>query len=453
MADAWAAFAMRHDPGGDNADDDDMLDGASLPTPSVDQTSASAPSELEDVDVDHFVGNPVLHAVVAWQPLEAKRPWDVSAAEAEALQQKPCGYAVVPLRRSLDCVESLAADPNTRLDADVQTIGDHYLSVDRNHRIRTKATISDSLGVDRWKLEAKLGRLANSLLHCDRAGLQVLGEAIRADAAELCLFIEVSRYDATKLTTTTEESVKDLVGQVSRAAMKGCIDEADVIELATAGSIVTLPIVVGKTSSPSYLLGSDHYWACLVRVPDGDQDRYITFFGSVLAWFQLIDRSTAETCKRALSEISATFLDAHHYKLKVRASCTDSASSNFRTEASIAMDRDGDWVNIPLPCLIHKASTAHTKTLDLVAFDISAMIHFAFSVSTSAAMSKFRTAASAVICERLEIKRGAPPQSAKDYQDHMIGLFLSRGRHYKLRGRLLKRTLNSNWEDHSTLTA
>ena len=56
MADAWAAFAMRHYTGGDNADDDDMLDGASLPTPSVDQTSASAPSELEDFDGDHFLG-------------------------------------------------------------------------------------------------------------------------------------------------------------------------------------------------------------------------------------------------------------------------------------------------------------------------------------------------------------------------------------------------------------
>ena len=326
-------------------------------------------------------------------------------------KKHPLPYAAVPLRRSVDVVHVLAAREDVGLDAHVQKLGDAFFSTVRDHRITTKVSVADALGVDRFTLEAKLGRLANCLLHCDRVGLQALGETLRVDATDLCLFVEVARYDATKIETTTEQSVKDIVGQIASSAIQGSIKEVDVIEPATE-SIIELPIVASKTSAPSYLLGSDHVWACLVKIPDGEEHRLVAFFGTVLAWVQLIDRSTAETCKRSLSEISATFIDAHQYKLKVRASNTDSASSNFRTEDSIAQDREGSWVNIKLPCFIHKGSTSHTKTFELSARDVSAMVHFSLSVSTSASMAKFRKAAIAVICERLVIKRGSPSEGA-----------------------------------------
>ena len=131
--------------------------------------------------------------------------------------------------------------------------------------------------------------------------------------------------------------------------------------------------------------------------------------------------------------------------MKVRCSCTDSASSNSAAERAIAKNRSDAWSTCDFPCCVHKVATGMSRCFGLLLSDISCMVNFILSLSSAAAMSKFRSTVAHVVRSMIRFVRGDPPIDYKAHQTRVLDLFLG-GRDYQCRRHMLTEMFNRDWK-------
>ena len=396
-------------------------------------------------------------SIVLYEPLDPRRLWNPTVGESASVEAPPRPYARAPLRRPFDAVLAMCPEGRQRHDdQEIAKIARKYLNPAERPSITSQSAAAESLDIDRRSVHEKMCILASSLVHCDRCALQIINESIRNDAMEMLLFVEFSRYDATDMNVSVKQSQQDTTRHVGDMIVDDDCEKLAAFDREET-AVCTRPHssideIAGKTTSRTHLFGPEHGWACLVKVGEGQNSRLVNMFGPSLTWVQAIDRGTAACCKRAVIETAATFTDAAHYKTKMRLATTDAASSNYKTERGVEADRGDEWMMLHMPCNVHKVATGHSKTYSLVDYDITAAIHVSLSVSSAAAMSKFRRAFITVARKRLRVERGRPSALDEEYQTIMLNLFLSRGSFSYERAQMAKSVLNGPWHDHSKLT-
>ena len=187
--------------------------------------------------------------------------------------------------------------------------------------MQSKATLGEALGINPTTIENKLSRLSCCLSHCDRIAHSRLIQTMVAHSARLLMFVDLCRYDATPLPIGVDQHLDDVLHYA------GLLDSADVLATARGRTVSTpAPITIGKTSSRTHLLDSEHRYAMLVQIGQPGALKYMAFIGQSLTWLQLTDRSTAEAEKAAIMETSITSRDADAFEMKARVCTTDGAS-------------------------------------------------------------------------------------------------------------------------------
>ncbi|CAK0878432.1 unnamed protein product, partial [Prorocentrum cordatum] len=396
-------------------------------------------------------GSPLLFQLVPWSPIDRRRLWNPTVREASSMEGPLRGFAIAPLRRSFDVISLRPRDDGPRYHCEATaTVADNVLDIERPPKIVSRAAGSMIVGGDRRRHGEIVEMIASCLVHCDRCALQLLNESIRRDATSLLLFVEFSRYDATELNVGLKrydaDSAVPLLDATSNT--EALMDIAPDLALSKELESATLA-KDGQTPNRAHLFGSEHGWAALISIQDGERRRLVNFFGPTLTWTQVVDRGTAKCAKQALIETCGTFIDADHYDTRLRIATTDAASANYMTERGMMADRDDGWVNLHMPCNVHKVATGHTKTYDLVKDDITGAIQLSLSVSSASAMSSFRRAFTTVARKRLVVERGRPTALDEEYRETMLNLFLTKGQKHGEKAHMAKTILNGPWQDHS----
>ncbi|CAK0870415.1 unnamed protein product, partial [Prorocentrum cordatum] len=396
-------------------------------------------------------GSPLLFQLVPWSPIDRRRLWYPTVREASSMEGPLRGFAIAPLRRSFDVISLRPRDDGPRYHCEATaTVADNVLDIERPPKIVSRAAGSMIVGGDRRRHGETVEMIASCLVHCDRCALQLLNESIRRDAASLLLFVEFSRYDATELNVGLKrydaDSAVPLLDATSNT--EALMDIAPDLALSKELESATLA-KDGQTPNRAHLFGSEHGWAALISIKDGERRRLVNFFGPTLTWTQVVDRGTAKCAKQALIETCGTFIDADHYDTRLRIATTDAASANYMTERGMMADRENGWVNMHMPCNVHKVATGHTKTYDLVKDDITGAIQLSLSVSSASAMSSFRRAFTTVARKRLVVERGRPTALDEEYRETMLNLFLTKGQKHGEKAHMAKTILNGPWQNHS----
>lgn len=220
-------------------------------------------------------------------------------------------------------------------------------------RLSSKEILAERLGMDRRHIESKLSLYACALLHCDRAAARRFADAVRRDASDLSMFIEVARYDSTQLSVTTEY-LEDVLGGPGSLQL----DAQEQVGISAFAPMAPAPraqpTVVGKSSARCNLMGSQHRFAILAKFPE-TRSIFHAFVGDNINWVQVTDRGTAAVERRALAEASSVDVSAVEYRFKVRVATSDAASSNISLERKISHERGPGWVTLHLQCSVHKA--------------------------------------------------------------------------------------------------
>jgi len=179
----------------------------------------------------------------------------------------------------------------------------------------------------------------------------------------------------------------------------------------------------------------------LLRVPHFDAWRYVVIVGC----------TTGECLQEALQQTTAVGQAAQCFAQKTRLTTWNSYLANDKAERGIAASRGSSWQTLRVRCEAHITSGIHAKAFSFTETDVSAMVHLSLSVNHGSAIARFRRALRSVIQEGLVVRFGCPPPAAQQYRQHILRLFLARGRRALVKRVILQSLPNGDWRNHSAV--
>lgn len=375
MSDPWLAYAEL----GESDSEQSEAPGSAAGSGQADQPHGMEVDEAgaPDVHDGDLAGAAPSLAIVVWRPPEARAFGAVTSGEVASLQRPAGVFAHFPLQR---CVDEVALLTTRASEADPRTaaLQEHLFGKAVVH-VESKVALGEKLSIDPRDVERSLGRLSACLLHCDRSFHARFVQSVLAHSVRPLLFVELCRYDATPMAVGVRQQLDEVL---RHAGLSDGIAQRD----ASTGEAVQPAagaVTIGKTSTRSHVMDSEHQYAILVQTGPPDDLKCVAFVGHHLAWLQVLDRSTAEAERRAILETSGTPLDASRFEMRVRVSTTDAASTNIVVERTISQERRGEWFGLHFECLVHKVSNDHSRVFQLVDRSISGMVNLSLSSPSS----------------------------------------------------------------------
>ena len=296
------------------------------------------------------------------------------------------------------------------------------------------------------KMETATTALADAVFHTDHYHRSNLETIIGASAAELLLYLELSKYDETPMKVAYKEP---LLPQTSNTAAA----EPDIrsAEAGTADMASTQAEHYMKTTSVAKLLATDNRVAMLLKLPTpsgtGHDPRPLLVIGSTLTCLQMLERATGSVMFNAISQNQNESLVASKFAMKVRSVTADMAGANSVAEKLVMGQRPADWCHLYFPCNVHIVARCHSRVFHLVDPHIQGLLHFSLSLGVGSALTRFRASLAAVLAhdDLLQVIPGSPSAEAVRYREFVIDLFCSSGGNQTLRRYLLQRLPNGDW--------
>ena len=337
-------------------------------------------------------------------------------------------------------VQQLALDtPDAELVESKYEAALHYTR-DKVH-IQSLASESTRLDVDRNILREE--RLLAAALVAELERQAWLGverhimEQRHKPGVVLKVHLECFMYDGVDLSVATRRSTD--IRTDFAIPLEDDMDEEELVEHRQAIRDELDALAESKELGPAKLLNSQHGCSMLVAV-DG---KNIVLQSERVTWLQCFDRTTGETLKRALDDLSMASDDTRlAFKRTVRLAMTDAAGYNIRAERH---SREPEVAKLHLLCDAHIVAGIHNKVYNLQDATVTGMIKTSQSLSGAGTISAFRSALRRVLGRDLRLVDREPSDSAKEYTRSMLDLFLGKDvKHAKVRA-IVSRCASGDW--------
>ena len=312
----------------------------------------------------------------------------------------------------------------------------------------SKAATSQVTGVSPKKLEPNLIMLVHMLLVCEQAQRGMLEKQLLDSETQPLLYLDIVRFDETPLKLTIKQKQEWSPPSSATASVEVNSRVPSTEPMASKTSSANPAY---KATATSKLFATQNRYAILMKHSEADPSEpgseHFHFQGTSLAQLQVLERTTGETIFQALLDNLRISDHVKSFPLKVRVCCTDQAGSNSVAEAGVCNYLGSDWCSLHTSCNVHKIATCHKKTFDMVEPHIAGLIHWSLALSNSAMMNKFRETLRSLVEDRLVVLTGAPPLSARRFQEKALELFGQTGTRVAIKNYLLKTWLNGDWSN------
>ena len=185
------------------------------------------------------------------------------------------------------------------------------------------------------------------------------------------------------------------------------------------------PVAGSELSPHAKVLQSELSFYVLVRCSRTEE--HLLFFGSVPCPLKLLDRTTAEVTKAAVTADVANLEDAvlqDRFPWKLRVATVDRYGANLRCERSILHDSEG-WSKYTKPCDLHLAAQVLLKTTALAERDVSGLLNTCLSQQGAGVLQELQQCFQEVLRERLVVYYEAPPAGRlQEHRQEVLDLFL-----------------------------
>ena len=309
---------------------------------------------------------------------------------------------------------------------------------------RSDREMCEKLGVSRKELGSMVALFASSLSNVDKTHRYELELGIaalcRTGKVEPIIFLEYHRYDETPMKVVLKH-----VAYGSRAQKpRGSSADEEPTEFVVAQQL-------GKEHALAKLFQTESTFAMLLKIRDGASSEFFAVHGCGLNHLQILERTTAEVLSAALAQTSGVsrHIDDIDFKLRVRACTTDKYSANMAAEKQLVKSRGSTWTNVHFTCDVHTLSVSMGKTFAFAFAEeqIVGLIHAVLSIVSAGYMRRWRKCIQADIEERVDIRIGHPSPEDTAWRQHVLELFMGRGRNVAERRCLLARLPNGDWRE------
>ena len=281
---------------------------------------------------------------------------------------------------------------------------------------------------------------------CSRSARWELDEglAVPRRGATPVLYLDYARYDETpmKVRTAGGSQMQQRPG-FEASGFAGAIALAPL-----SSSLIKWTPAEGELArtdgSHGKILQSESSYGLLMKVGE----KFVAVHSQVLVHLQNLESCTAKILLAAQVAHSSVSPACASFKLRLRASTTDRASSNMLAEKMLGEQLSASaFDNLHLGCEVHVVSRIHNRVLSLMSGTTAGVLRHSLSLQGGALMNTFRRAIRLEIRARggVRLLHGSPPVAVQRHRDFMLRLFCARGRCVLEKRSLLLLLPNGDW--------
>lgn len=375
---------------------------------------------------------------------EAAGPPHLADEEVEVLfPDAPSDQVAVRPPRTSDVMDLLRAVrtlPDDKLDQTSVAIANHYYS-DKLH-VGSISSDAVAVGVDADRLSRCRTISAGAAYHFQRCAWQKVeehttGGGMAGRDVKLLFYMDFMTYDGVDFHLKTSGVFMANGPPECKPALGDLVDPG-IVAVARAESRVIDSVGVTKVLNLEAVIGM------LISV-DG---KLQLLYGTMQTILGACDRLTAEAMRAVLVDADMSTQGREKFARRLRCAVTDGAAVNFRTERHIVKSRPG-WFHLHLTCNLHRLSSIHTKTFDLVSFSISGMIAVAKSLDDAGLMGRFRVSVMAVVKQNFRFCSGGLTEEAMAYRKLVLDVFVGRGAMSGAARIVIARLAGGDWRERN----
>ena len=181
--------------------------------------------------------------------------------------------------------------------------------------------------------------------------------------------------------------------------------------------------------------------------------QFIAVFSEVAPQLHILETTSAQCLMGPLTSTSQATTATNFYDERLRAPCSDSASSIDTAETEISFY--GTLMAFLLThfkCEIHRVQTICSWIHALLKFDIQGVLHNALSLRGPGPLSMWRECLVEEIKSRpCIVKQGSPPVSVQRRNEHFLRLFCSAGVTAAERASILSALPDGPWDSYTII--